>query len=187
MDAVSSMIKKLRPLGLYNTERGTNIRCELEAYAEALDEHRSHIDEVLRECFIATARNYGIETRERVLGALKTNYTLTKRREMLTSRNTVNEKDFTLEALGRFINGLGVNEYDVTENPANNQIAVCVGGSYSDTEANIIKRQIENFLPAHLNPIVYFGGRTWHQFQQQDKTFAQLDADDLKWSQIHML
>ena len=102
------------------------------------------------------------------------------------ARNIFGERDFTPSAIGRFLNGVGVTDYNITENPANNIISVSIGGSYSDSEAKWIKKQVEDILPAHLTAFVYFGGKTWRDFELQDKTFAQLDALDLKWKDIHM-
>ena len=141
--------------------------------------------ELVRMC-LSSAESYGIELREKVLGDLKDFYPLSKRREMLRIRNIFGESDFTPSAIGRFLNGVGVTDYNITENPANNIISVSIGGSYSDSEAKWIKKQVEDILPAHLTAFVYFGGKTWRDFELQDKTFAQLDALDLKWKDIHM-
>lgn len=187
MTSLVSMIKKLEPLGVYNMQSGFIIRCELQAYAAALDEHRNNIEKTLEECFINTADDYGIELREKMIGSLRSNYSLNKRREMLLMRNSFGENDFTADALGNFIRSLGVNEYDIVENPSGNIISVTLGGSFSDVETAWIIRQIKNFLPAHLESYVYPAGKTWHQFQLSDKTFLQLDTDDLTWSQIHMM
>lgn len=186
MTSLQSMVRKLTPLGIYNLSDGTNIKNELAAYACALDVHRENIDKALRECFISTAIDYGIETREKVVGDIKSFYPLSKRREMLQIRKSFTEKDFTLSSIGRFINGLGVSDYNISENPANNVIGICIGGSYSDSESRWIKKQIEEILPSHLDAFVYFGGKTWYQFEQQDKTFSELDLLDLKWKDIHM-
>ncbi len=186
MTSLQSMIKKLTSLGIYDITDGSNIKHELEAYAFALDKHRENITALLIECFISSAESYGIELREKVLGDLKDFYPLSKRREMLRIRNIFGESDFTPSAIGRFLNGVGVTDYNITENPANNIISVSIGGSYSDSEAKWIKKQVEDILPAHLTAFVYFGGKTWRDFELQDKTFAQLDALDLKWKDIHM-
>jgi hypothetical protein len=186
MTALESLIRKLSPLGIYDITDGSNIKNELAAYAEALERHRANIDEVLRECFIITSRSFGLELREKVIGAVRDNMSLNSRRSMLCTRKGLNESDFTLSALDKFLRGIGVNFYNISENFGMNTIGICVGGSYSDSEAKWIKNQIENFLPAHLDCFVYFGGKTWRQFELQDKTFAQLDSDDLKWQEIHM-
>ncbi len=155
MTSCVSMIKKLEPLGIYNTQNGSNISYELQAYALALDEHRNNIETVLKECFINTAGDYGIEIREKMIGSLRDRYPYIKRRDMLKKRSSFNDNDFTLESLERFIESLGVDEYEIAENPSGNNIAVRFEGSYSDAEANWIIRQIKDFLPAHLLSVVF--------------------------------
>ncbi len=186
MTALESLTDKLSPLGIYNLSGDTNIMNELKAYACALDKHRENIDTLLRECFISSAESYGITLREKLVGEIKSFYPLGKRREMLIIRNSFSENDFTIDGLKKFIKSLGVTDYTISENYAMNVISVCVGGSYSDAEAKWIKKQIEDILPAHLEAYVYYGGKTWRQFELQDKTFAQLDALDLRWQDIHM-
>lgn len=156
MTSLESMTAKLSPLGVYNIEDGSNIKNELASYACALDVHRSNIDALLRECFISSSLDYGIEIREKVIGALKSNYSLDKRREMLIIRKGFNENDFTLSSLYKFLKGLGITDCSVNEQPSKNTVSVRVGGSYSDSEAKWIESQIKLILPAHLESVVYF-------------------------------
>lgn len=186
MTALESMKEKLAPLGIYDLSDISNINNELETYAFAFDKHRENIDKLLSECFISSAEDYGITLREKLVGDVKDFYSLSKRREMLKIRNSFGEKDFTLDDIKKFLLGLGVNDYSITENCTNYNISVCIGGSYSDSESKWIKKQIEDILPAHLEAYVYFGGKTWREFELQNRTFAQLDALDLRWKDIHM-
>lgn len=186
MTALESMTDKLSALEIYNITDESNIKTELKVYAEALERHRNNIDEVLRECFITSACDYGLELREKVVGDIKTQYSLSKRREMLSIRKGFNETDFSVNDIGKFIRGLGVTEFNISENPAQNVMSVCIGGSYPDSEAKWIKKQIQEILPAHLQAFVYFGGKTWHQYQTSGRTFAELDALDLTWKEIHL-
>lgn len=186
MAQFDSMADKLSPLGVYDISEGTNIYNELKAYGEALDVHREHIDEVLRECFISSAQTYGIELREKVIGDAKSLYPLSKRREMLTLRKGFNENDFTRAGLYKFLDSFGITDYRVIEMPSQRIVSVFVGGSYPDSEVKWIENQIRLILPAHLNAVINFGGRSWHSFQLMNKTFAQLDEDNLSWAQIHL-
>ncbi len=186
MTSLESMIKKLSPLGIYRIENKTNIKNELSAYAYALDIHRKNIDTLIRECFISSAQDYGIEIREKVIGAVKSSYDLSKRREMLTLRKGFNENDFTRDSLAKFIKSFGVTEFNISEVPTQHIIGVAIGGSYPDSEEKWIENQIRLILPAHLTAFVYFGGRNWRQINEDDKTFKQLDDQDLMWQEIHL-
>ncbi len=186
MTALESMVKKLSPLGIYRIEDETNIKNELSAYAYALDIHKKNIDNLIRECFISSAQDYGIEIREKVIGAVKSSYDLSKRREMLTLRKGFNENDFTQDSLAKFMKSFGVTEFNLSENPTQSIISVCVGGSYPDSEEKWIENQIRLILPAHLTAFVYFGGKNWRQLYQEDKTFRELDEQDLMWQEIHL-
>ncbi len=186
MHPLISMMNKLSPLGIYDLSDGTNIKNELQAYAQALYAHRQNMEELLREAFISSSESYGLEIREKVIGDVKSSYSTEKRREMLTLRKGFNESDFTKESLKKFLRSFGVSDYSIIEVPTQGTISVCVGGSYPDSEAKWIENQIKRILPAHLDAYVYFGGKTWNQFQLQNKTFAQLDADNLQWKQIHL-
>ncbi|MCH5303405.1 MAG: hypothetical protein J1E41_00955 [Ruminococcus sp.] len=186
MTSLESMIKKLLPLNIYRIEDDTNIKNELSAYAYALDIHRENIDTLIKECFISSAEDYGIEIREKVIGDLKSFYDIEKRREMLTLRKGFNDNDFTADSLGEFIKSFGVTDYRLSEVPTQNIISVCVGGSYSDSEARWIENQIRLILPAHLTAFVYFGGKIWRQLNQEDKTFKEIDAQDLMWQEFHL-
>lgn len=186
MHPLISMMNKLEPLGIYDLSDGTNVKNELQAYAHALLIHRQNMEELLRECFISSSESYGLEIREKVIGNTRDEYSLAKRREMLTLRKGFNESDFTKESLKKFLRSFGVSDYSIIEVPTQDSVSVCIGGSYPDSEAKWIENQIKNVLPAHLDVYVYFGGKTWNQFQQQNKTFAQLDERNLSWAQIHL-
>lgn len=186
MHPLISMMNKLAPLGIYDLSDNTNIKNELQAYGYALNVHRQNMEELLRESFISTAESYGLENREKVIGDTKSSYSTEKRREMLTLRKGFNENDFTKASLIKFLQSLGVTSYSFTEQPGAQSVSVCIGGSYPDSEAKWIENQIREFLPAHLNIFVYHGGKTWNQRQLMNKTFAELDAENLSWARIHL-
>ena len=186
MHPLISMMRKLEPLGIYDLSDNTNIKNELQAYGYVLNVHRQNMEELLSESFISSAEDYGLEIREKVIGDAKSSYPLEKRREMLTLRKGFNENDFTKESLKKFLRSFGVTSYRIVEIPTQRSVSVCIGGSYPDSEAKWIENQIKQVLPAHLRINVYFGGKTWNQFQLMNKTFATLDAEELSWEQIHL-
>ena len=83
MESFDSMKTKLDALGLYKIEENSNIYAELKSYAAALDEMFAILETMLKELFIDTAEDYGISSREILLGREKDGFSLEKRREML--------------------------------------------------------------------------------------------------------
>ena len=145
--AFRSLSKKLAPLNIYDMSEGTNIFAEISAYAYAIDKHRQNTQVVLRECFISTAESYGIETREKVFGNLREDYTLSQRREMLKLRRGFGDSDFTLAGFDKFMNSLGAGSCSLQEMYRTYEAAVTMFNTFSDTDAQWIENQIEKFLP----------------------------------------
>ena len=50
-----------------------------------------------------------------------------------------------------------------------------------------LKEEVEKIVPAHLEFQLVFNTLTWSELDARDKTFAQLDSDDLEWDQIDAL
>lgn len=187
MTALESVIKKLTPTGVYSLAEGSNVYNELNAYCTALDAYRESIDLLLQECFISTSQGYGLELREKVIGDVRDNYSLEKRREMLCLRNSLGENDYTVEGLGRFMKSFGVDNFQLVEMYWQDEVSICIGGSYSDSEAAWIENQICLILPAHLYLTVYFGGLSWQIMDNNDWTYEEFEARDYTWSELHAI
>lgn len=172
MNALQSMRTKLSPLGIYNLTQSSNIYKELSAYAAAFDKHRENLDNLLKECFISSAEDYGIEIREKAIGDLKNNYTLEKRREMLSLRNSINENDFTFSSLVKFIRCMGITSCTISENPANSLIIIRVVNTFSESDKRWILNQLYLFLPSHLKAEVMINNETWSNHTQGSNYFV---------------
>ena len=184
MTSLQSFVKKLSPLSVYDISEGTNIIAELSSYAYALDRHRSNMENALRECFISTAESYGIETREKVFGNIRGDYTLSQRREMLRLRRGFGNSDFTVEGFDKFMRSLGVESYSLLEMSSRNEVSVTVNNTFNSTDAKWIENQIKLIMPAHLTTRVYYGGRTFSQIDSADSSCAEFDAQNKTWAQI---
>lgn len=184
MTALQSLEKKLAPLNIYNICEGTNIFAELSAYAYAIDKHRQNTEIVLRECFISTAESYGIEMREEVFGNPREDYTLEQRRAMLTLRRGFGDSDFTLAGFDKFMVSLGVGSYNLLEMFSTYEAVVTLFNTFSNTDAEWIKNQINLFLPAHIVVYVYYGGPAFSEIDAADLTYADFDTNNKTWKQI---
>ena len=184
MTTLQSFIKKLSPLNIYDISEGTNIFAELSAYSYALDRHRSNMDDTLRECFISTAESYGIETREKVFGNIRSDYTLAQRREMLRLRRGFGNSDFTLNGFDKFITSLGVDSYSLLEMCSSFEISVTMYNTFNSTDEKWIENQIKLIMPAHLTTYVYYGGPTFAEIDSADSSYSDFDVQNKTWAQI---
>ena len=184
MDALTSLREKLRPLGLYALDGNGVVDAELAAYAEGLDLLYEEMEELARECFVQTAESYGLESRERMAGALRPELSLAARREMLLYRGAVTSNDFTRESIERALVAAGFRA-SVTEYGGNQNLYVnCLELLDASITAEEAMAAAAEFLPAHLGCDYDFSPLTWTWIEQKEWTFAQMDAKDLSWQQI---
>ncbi len=171
MNAMNSLLRKLSPLKVYSITDKSNIKKELSAYCAALDAHRENLDTLLRECFISSAKTYGIEMREKLTGDVRSSDALSKRRNMLTLRQSINENDFTRAGLEKFLRCLGAEKFTIFENPSQYLLGINLGLGYSDSDKRWILSQLYLFLPAHLKVNVYINNEYWSNYIDDSKKF----------------
>ena len=70
MSEFEHMKRLLENIGLYAITDNSLIKAELMAYAAGLDTYFTALDELKRECFVATATTYGLQYREDMLRRL---------------------------------------------------------------------------------------------------------------------
>ena len=187
MTTLQAVSGKLGPLGIYDISEGTNIYAELSAYSYALDRHRDNMRIALRECFISTAENYGIEIREKVFGNTRDNYSLSQRREMLRLRRGFGNRDFTVDGFDKFMRSLGAGSYSLLEMCSSYEVAVTLNNTFNSTDEKWIENQIKLIVPAHLITYVYYGGLTFSQIDSADSSYSDFDAQNRTWAQIDNL
>lgn len=156
MDSYLSMKSKLEPINLYTIADKSNISNELKAYAESLDKLFDTYYEMLRECFIVTAQTYGIENREKSLGAERKDYSLEKRREMLISKEQNIGLKCTPQAFNNLVSGYGVTKFSITEDFSNQTVTITINDSLSDELKLWITQSINNDFPTHLKININF-------------------------------
>ncbi len=180
--AYSSMVEALAPLSLYNFG-DTNISYELEAYALVLDEINTQLSRMLKECFIETASDYGLSNREIVIGAVRDDLSVTKRRNMLRLRESITSSSFTLSEIKKSLESFGLQSV-IYEYPSLFTVVIEAVGSYSSAQQAWIRAQVEKIMPAHISVQVIFGGPTWSDSDAKNNTFSYIDALDLSWDDI---
>ena len=136
------------------------------------------------QSWIALAESYGLESRERMAGALRPELSLAARREMLLYRGAVTSNDFTRESIERALVAAGFRA-SVTEYGGNQNLYVnCLELLDASITAERAMAAAAEFLPAHLGCDYDFSPLTWTWIEQKEWTFAQMDAKDLSWQQI---
>ncbi|MCH5299913.1 MAG: hypothetical protein J1E56_01230 [Ruminococcus sp.] len=187
MAVISSLIKALTPLNIYNITYGTNIYNELYVYANELDRLNLEIDTLLREAFVYTAESYGLANIEKIYTAEDTSNTAQTRREKLLERLSINDSYFTLKDMKKSLLGLGVKDSRILEFPSRRTIVFEISGKYTDAEINFIKAEIKKLAPVAFEIQIYFGGLSWSDFEGKNLSFSSMDLQNLSWEQIDEL
>lgn len=187
MTSLQSMIKKLSPLEIYSLNESSLVYAELAAFAVGLDLIRRGIEELLQEGFVATAEDYGIENCELLVGSIREDLSISKRREMLLQRSALDSGDFTLEGFEQMLKILGV-EGEIEESPLACRIAIKLAeGNYTSAQREWIVSQAREFLPAHLEWDVVFAGFCWEVSDVFGYTFVEIESKGYSWKEIDYL
>lgn len=187
MSVISSLIKVLTPLNIYNITYGTNIYNELNVYAKELDRLNLEIDTLLREAFVYTAESYGLANIEKIYTAEDTLNTAQTRREKILERLSINDSYFTLKDMEKSLLSLGVKKYRIIEYPSKFLIVFEISGKYTDAQINFIRAEIQKLAPVTFEVEIYFGGLSWSEFESKDLNFSNMELQNLSWEQIDKL
>lgn len=184
MKSLESMINKLSPMNLYNLSKGSINYAELSAFSVGLDLLRDVLDELLRESFIETAETYGIETVEQLVGSVRDDLPLSKRREMLIERLSLSTSDFTPEGFEKMLRLMGV-EGEICEYPADLRMVIDLSSEeLTASQREWLLFETGAFLPVHLDFDVVFAGFDWKASDNLSNTFAEIDAKSYTWKEI---
>lgn len=184
MNSLNSMRQKLKPLGFYNLNDTSLISAELSAYAQAINIIETLLDEIEKECFLATAQSYGLSIPEKMLGSEQSDKSYEDRRNSLLYRYSITANDFNKESIEKVLSVAGVNGYIIEVPEQNTMYINCLSLNDEIANKDEIKKQIEEFLPAHLNCIFDFRNLQWDTIDNNDKTFNEMDSQDLTWDNI---
>lgn len=173
----------MRPIGAYSLRVGDLVYKELESYAAALDAVTDAIDDAIRECFVTTAQEEGLENYERIVGAPRSELDLNTRREMLITLFGIGANDFTREGVERYFSSIGF-ECDITEDPEHYELMIVPRGTYTAAQRELINACAESFLPCHLTFTIEFRTADWDRYDAFNKTFNEWDEMELTWNEL---
>lgn len=155
-DSYSSMKSKLSATGLYRIEKGSNVSNELCAYSKELDLFYSELDSVLRECFIQTAKDYGLSRREAFSGREGGTLPTEKRREILLLTQTSKGFGFTPDGFKSLLKSYSLSDFEFVENPSGYRLTVRIYDNLSEERKEAVSEIIDAQFPYHLNIIKSF-------------------------------
>lgn len=181
MGSLENMVKAMKTIPLYSLKIYTTVYKELQSYAVELDMLTETVDELINECFLSTASDYGLTFYEKTLGRERSDLSIEKRREMLIQAQLMNVNDNTLSGFYRFFLSVGL-ECDIVENPYIFDIYILAKGrDYSAAEQDYIIEKAKNFLPCHLTFTVDFRTVNWDVFDSFCSTFDNIENKNLTW------
>ncbi len=157
MDSFTSMKTKLEAAGLYKIEEGSNIFAELSAYAAGIDPLFKTLDKMLLELFIDTAEDYGLSCREELLGKVKNDYPIDRRREMLKIYEQMMGGKCTLEAFEMVLRGYGLSNFEIREDVLRKRVTIKVTDNAAPELRTFVEERVALDFPAHLLVTVKYG------------------------------
>lgn len=158
MTSYESMKQKLAPMGLYSLSSGSEVDCELKAYAMGLQPLFDELDMLEREAFIPTAETFGLRERERFIGKERDDLNTEERRERLICAEQCMGDDATLRGFEKFMRSCGLKKFEVVEYPTRARIEIFVNDLLPPGEKNLVVEKISREVPAHMNTIIHFNG-----------------------------
>ena len=183
--SVESMKRALEPIRVYDMD-SPNLNAELSAYAAELERLDGELDAILPERFISTATESGLSAYEELFGPSREELSVETRRNMLKKRFSLGGGDFTLNGIKQALDSFGLS-YVIAEYPSLCRLNIIAQTDYSKAEQSFIKREVEKIIPAHIEYQLVFNTMTWDELDSINKTFTDLDNDDLTWELIDEL
>ncbi len=183
MNALESMVSKLKATGIYTLNGTSLVDYELQAYAAGLKMATDTFAQLEQESFIATATDYGISNRETQfqVGAYGGSE---ERRTALLKRGAITPNDFTKADMERVLSMAGLNA-EICENTAAKKLYVnCLGETADNAAMQSALRIAKLFLPAHLNAELDFRSISWNNIDQLDECFDTKDSFGYTWDAI---
>lgn len=150
------MKTKLSATGLYKLDDSSNTAQELKAFAKELDVMFAMLDEMTRECFIATAQSYGIIERERFIGKERSELPTEQRREMLLIQEQMMGNSCSKGAFELMLRGVGLTDFTITESFATQVVTVTINDVLTAEIKQMLEEKILAEFPSHLDITVTF-------------------------------
>ncbi len=127
-----------------------NLQGEMYAFSKGLEIVGNRLETMEKECFVSTAEDYGLTVKERYFDSITRADNIKDRREMLLSILSVNETDFNLSGMKKFMGQFPVNS-EITEFAATNRILITFDkNDWIVNNFDFVKSCVEDFFPSHL-------------------------------------
>ena len=127
-----------------------NLQGEMYAFSKGLELISNRLEIMEKECFVSTAEDYGLTTKERYFDSITRASDVKSRREMLLSLLSVDETDFNLEGMKKFMGQFPVNS-EITEFATSNRILITFDrNDWIVNNFDFVKSCVEDFFPSHL-------------------------------------
>ena len=182
---LDSIKRAIGAVGIYDvTAPGLN--AELRAYADELERLYAFLSAILPERFISTAGDEGLGAFERLFGPARSGMSLSERRERLQKRFSLGGGSFTLSGIRQALDSFGLS-YVIDEHPAYSRLNIIAQADYTKAEQAFIAAEVGKIIPAHIEYQMVFNTLTWSELDARNKSFSQLDNDNLTWEQIDAL
>ena len=149
MTIYDRMMKLLSAFRVYDKDNQFLIG-EISAYEAGLNIALDLLRNIEEECFVKTASDYGLYIKEHYFDYVPKSVTLQKRRSMLMSILSVDENDFTVAGMRKFLNQYPM-DYTITESPHNNTITITLtSNDWVSENLSLVKSGINKFFPSHI-------------------------------------
>lgn len=142
-------------VSLYSFEENGLIDAEIKAYAAGLQKVYDEIDELLRECFVQTAENYGLKQFESMTRTYMNGDNVESRREKLMNRLQINPSIIGKDALEKQVASLGL-KCNISGSVAESKVYVEILTEVDDDKKEFLKSELMRFTPPHLIMYVNF-------------------------------
>lgn len=127
-----------------------NLQGEMYAFSKGLEIVGNRLETMEKECFVSTAEDYGLTVKERYFDSITRADNIRDRREMLLSILSVNETDFNLSGMKKFMGQFPVNS-KITEFATTNRILITFDkNDWIVNNFDFVKSCVEDFFPSHL-------------------------------------
>lgn len=127
-----------------------NLQGEMYAFSKGLEIVGNRLETMEKECFVSTAEDDGLTVKERYFDSITRADNIKDRREMLLSILSVNETDFNLSGMKKFMGQFPVNS-KITEFAASNRIVITFDrNDWIVNNFDFVKSCVEDFFPSHL-------------------------------------
>lgn len=187
MSCAEHLAQLLMPLGVYDWEKGTFHRAELDSEGAALDGCEAALERVQREMLLTTAQDEGLAAVERLLPYRPVAATLERRRAALAALLRVGGDSFTLSAVNDNLTGCGLNARAAeTEKPGYIQIFFPEVPGIPDGYEEM-RRIIEDIVPCHLGIEYVFWYITWAEMEKRFATWDDVETGGYSWTELEKL